>query len=133
MSTCPESCYSRIINCSMPKSCAFSSLSIYLLISVSFCVNSQSHIVVKIIVKIFESSADGHQEFHKTGTLTFVDLAGTKLTSVGDSGADENQTDCCLSMFDRVLTALSEKDPHVPYRYVEQGCPIASVLLVNVV
>ena len=104
----------------MPKSCALSSLSIYLLISFSFRVNSLSHTILTITVNIFEVAVDG-EEFVKTGRLKLVDLGA------GKSNEEAKRT------FERVMTAVSEKAPFVPYRYVEQGCPIASALLVNVV
>lgn len=137
MSTSLEGWYSRIIKCSVPESCAFSSLCIYLLISVvSFHVNSRSHTVFSITVHIKENSVDG-EELLKTGKLNLVDLAGSE--NIGRSGAVDKRAreagniNQSLLTLGRVITALVERAPHVPYRYVEQGYPIASVLLVNVV
>jgi hypothetical protein len=137
MSTGLETWYSRIIKRSVPESYAFSSLCIYLLISVvSFYVNSRSHTVFSITVHIKENSVDG-EELLKTGKLNLVDLAGSE--NIGRSGAVDKRAreagniNQSLLTLGRVITALVERAPHVPYRYVEQGCPIASVLLVNVV
>ena len=137
MSTGLETLYSRIKRCSVPESCAFNSLCIYLLISVvSFYVNSRSHTVFSVTVHIKENSVDG-EELLKTGKLNLVDLAGSE--NIGRSGAVDKRAreagniNQSLLTLGRVITALVERAPHVPYRYVEQGCPIASVLLVNVV
>jgi kinesin family protein 11 len=108
-----------------------------LLISVvSFYVNSRSHTVFSITVHIKENSVDG-EELLKTGKLNLVDLAGSE--NIGRSGAVDKRAreagniNQSLLTLGRVITALVERAPHVPYRYVEQGCPIAIVLLVNVV
>ena len=136
MSTCLESWYSRIIKCSMPKSCAFSSLYIYLLISVPFCVNSRSHTIFSITVHIKEKSADG-EELLKVGKINLVDLAGSENIEVAgavDERAHEGGSiNKSITTLGRVITALKERAPYVPYRYVEQGCPIAIVLPANVV
>ena len=137
MSSGLETWYYRIKRCSVPESCAFNSLCIYLLISVvSFYVNSRSHTVFSVTVHIKENSVDG-EELLKTGKLNLVDLAGSE--NIGRSGAVDKRAreagniNQSLLTLGRVITALVERAPHVPYRYVEQGCPIASVLLVNVV
>lgn len=103
---------------------------------VSFYVNSRSHTVFAITVHIKENSLDG-EELLKTGKLNLVDLAGSE--NIGRSGAVDKRAreagniNQSLLTLGRVITALVERAPHVPYRYVEQGCPIASVLLVSVV
>jgi hypothetical protein len=77
------------------------------------------------------------EELLKTGKLNLVDLAGSE--NIGRSGAvdkrarEAGNVNQSLLTLGRVITALVERAPHVPYRYVEKGCPIASVLLVNVV
>ena len=101
-----------------------------------FYVNSRSHTVFSVTVHIKENSLDG-EELLKTGKLNLVDLAGSE--NIGRSGAVDkrareagniNQSVLTLG---RVITSLVERAPYVPYRYVEQWCPIASILLVNVV
>jgi len=97
---------------------------------------SRSHTVFSITVHIKENSVDG-EELLKTGKLNLVDLAGSE--NIGRSGAVDKRAreagniNQSLLTLGRVITALVERAPHVPYRYVEQGCPIASILMVNVV
>jgi hypothetical protein len=104
--------------------------------NVSFDVNSRSHTVFSITVHIKENSVDG-EELLKTGKLNLVDLAGSE--NIGRSGAVDKRAreagniNQSLLTLGRVITALVERAPHVPYRYVEQRCPISSVLLVHVV
>jgi len=106
---------------------------------VDFCyfyVNSRSHTVFSITVHIKENSVDG-EELLKTGKLNLVDLAGSE--NIGRSGAVDKRAreagniNQSLLTLGRVITALVERAPHVPYRYVEQGCLIARILLVNLV
>lgn len=109
---------------------------VYMFTCCYFYVNSRSHTVFSITVHIKENSVDG-EELLKTGKLNLVDLAGSE--NIGRSGAVDKRAreagniNQSLLTLGRVITALVERAPHVPYRYVEQGCPIASILLVNVV
>ena len=122
--------------CSTSDGHVISAVYVLLISVVSFYVNSRSHTVFSITVHIKENSVDG-EELLKTGKLNLVDLAGSE--NIGRSGAVDKRAreagniNQSLLTLGRVITALVERAPHVPYRYVEQGCPIASVLLVNVV
>jgi kinesin family protein 11 len=92
-----------------------------------FSVNSRSHTVFSITVHIKENSVDG-EELLKTGKLNLVDLAGSE--NVGRSGAVDKRAreagniNQSLLTLGRVITSLVERAPHVPYRCVEQECPI---------
>jgi len=70
----------------------------------------------------------------KKGKFNLVDLAATRSKHDVDSRVNKSRrSDCCLAVLEEIISALSEAASYVPYRYVEQGCPIASVLLVNAV
>jgi hypothetical protein len=56
--------------------------------------------------------------------LNLVDLAGGK--NVGPCGV-LNKKDQSLLTLEHLITALVERAPQVPYRYVEQGFPILFV------
>ena len=103
--------------------CAFSSLCIYLLISVvSFYVNTSSHTVFSFTVYINENSVDG-EELLKKGKFNLVDVAGSE--NIGYFGAFDKETceagriDQSLLTLEHVITALVERNYFVPYWYVE--------------
>lgn len=81
--------------------------------------SSRSHSVFSITIHIKESSADG-SELLKVGKLNLVDLAGSE--NVGRSGAinkrarEAGNINQSLLTLGRVITALVEKHPHIPYR-----------------
>jgi len=61
------------------------------------------------------------EDLFKTGKLNLVDLAGSE--NIGRSGAVEMRAreagniNMSLLTLGRVITALVERTPHVPYRY----------------
>lgn len=77
-----------------------------------------------ITVHIKENSLDG-EELLKTGKLNLVDLAGSE--NIGRSGAVDKRAreagniNQSLLTLGRVITALVERAPHVPYRYVQHA------------
>ncbi|KAJ9600610.1 hypothetical protein L9F63_026254, partial [Diploptera punctata] len=81
--------------------------------------SSRSHTVFSITVHIKENSMEG-EELLKTGKLNLVDLAGSE--NIGRSGAVEKRAreagniNQSLLTLGRVITALVERAPHVPYR-----------------
>ncbi|UYV78321.1 KIF11 [Cordylochernes scorpioides] len=81
--------------------------------------SSRSHTVFTITVNIKENSNDG-EEMLKIGKLNLVDLAGSE--NIGRSGAVDRRAreagniNQSLLTLGRVITALVEKAPHVPYR-----------------
>lgn len=81
---------------------------------------------------IKENSLDG-EELLKTGKLNLVDLAGSE--NIGRSGAVDKRAreagniNQSLLTLGRVITALVERAPHVPYRYVEHECPTCCILM----
>ncbi|XP_014232632.1 kinesin-like protein Klp61F isoform X1 [Trichogramma pretiosum] len=81
--------------------------------------SSRSHTVFSITVHIKENTVDG-EELLKTGKLNLVDLAGSE--NVGRSGAVDRRAreagniNQSLLTLGRVITALVERAPHVPYR-----------------
>lgn len=80
---------------------------------------SRSHSVFSITVHLRENTPDG-EELLKIGRLHLVDLAGSE--NIGRSGAvqqrarEAGQINQSLLTFGRVITALVENQPHVPYR-----------------
>lgn len=80
---------------------------------------SRSHTIFSITIHIKENTIDG-DELLKTGKLNLVDLAGSE--NVGRSGAVDRRAreagsiNQSLLTLGRVITALVEKTPHVPYR-----------------
>lgn len=82
-----------------------------------FC--SRSHTVFSITVHTKESTNEG-EDLLKTGKLNLVDLAGSE--NIGRSGAVDKRAreagniNQSLLTLGRVITALVERAPHVPYR-----------------
>lgn len=82
--------------------------------------SSRSHTIFSIIVHIKENGMDG-EELLKIGKLNLVDLAGSEnITKAGNEkgirtreSVNINQS---LLTLGRVITALVERTPHVPYR-----------------
>ncbi|XP_063982789.1 kinesin-like protein Klp61F [Diachasmimorpha longicaudata] len=81
--------------------------------------SSRSHTVFSITVHIKENTVEG-EELLKTGKLNLVDLAGSE--NVGRSGAVDRRAreagniNQSLLTLGRVITALVERAPHIPYR-----------------
>lgn len=81
--------------------------------------SSRSHTVFAVTVHIREMTDDG-EELVKTGKLNLVDLAGSE--NIGRSGAIDRRAreagniNQSLLTLGRVITALVDKAPHVPYR-----------------
>ncbi|CAK9807339.1 Kinesin-like protein Klp61F [Anthophora plagiata] len=81
--------------------------------------SSRSHVVFSITVHMKESTIDG-EEVLKTGKLNLVDLAGSE--NVGRSGSVDKRAreagsiNQSLLTLGRVITALVERAPHIPYR-----------------
>ncbi|CAL7948925.1 unnamed protein product [Xylocopa violacea] len=81
--------------------------------------SSRSHTVFSITVHMKETTTDG-DDVLKTGKLNLVDLAGSE--NVGRSGAVDKRVreagsiNQSLLTLSRVITALVEKAPHIPYR-----------------
>lgn len=82
--------------------------------------SSRSHTVFSILVHIKENGNDG-EEMLKIGKLNLVDLAGSEnITKAGNEkgirtreSVNINQS---LLTLGRVITALVERTPHIPYR-----------------
>ncbi|XP_055683426.1 kinesin-like protein Klp61F [Lutzomyia longipalpis] len=82
--------------------------------------SSRSHTVFSILVHIKENGIDG-EDMLKIGKLNLVDLAGSEnITKAGNEkgirtreAVNINQS---LLTLGRVITALVERQPHVPYR-----------------
>jgi kinesin family protein 11 len=70
-------------------------------------------------VHIRESNDDG-EELLRTGKINLVDLAGSE--NIGRSGAKQQRAreagniNQSLLTLGRVITALVERTPHIPYR-----------------
>lgn len=81
--------------------------------------SSRSHSVFTVTVHMRENSVDG-EELVKIGKLNLVDLAGSE--NIGRSGAVDKRAreagniNQSLLTLGRVITALVERTPHVPYR-----------------
>ncbi|XP_064631070.1 kinesin-like protein KIF11-A [Lineus longissimus] len=81
--------------------------------------SSRSHSVFSVTIHTKENSIDG-EELLKTGKLNLVDLAGSE--NIGRSGAVDKRAreagniNQSLLTLGRVITALVEHAPHVPYR-----------------
>ncbi|CUA77623.1 Kinesin-like protein bimC [Aspergillus nidulans FGSC A4] [Rhizoctonia solani] len=81
--------------------------------------SSRSHSIFTLTVHTKETSSDGN-DLIKTGKLNLVDLAGSE--NIGRSGAENKRAreagmiNQSLLTLNRVITALVEKSPHVPYR-----------------
>ncbi|GFO42049.1 kinesin-like protein, partial [Plakobranchus ocellatus] len=82
-------------------------------------VSSRSHSVFSVTIHIKENTVDG-EELLKTGKLYLVDLAGSE--NIGRSGAVDKRAreagniNQSLLTLGRVITALVEHAPHIPYR-----------------
>jgi len=81
--------------------------------------SSRSHSVFSVTIHIKENTIDG-EELLKTGKLYLVDLAGSE--NIGRSGAVEKRAreagniNQSLLTLGRVITALVDHAPHIPYR-----------------
>jgi kinesin family protein 11 len=83
--------------------------------------SSRSHCIFSITLHIKETTPEG-EDLLKIGKLNLVDLAGSE--NIGRSGADQNaerKTEAgminkSLLTLGRVITALTDNSPHVPYR-----------------
>ncbi|XP_057307316.1 kinesin-like protein KIF11-B isoform X2 [Hydractinia symbiolongicarpus] len=81
--------------------------------------SSRSHSLFMVTIHMKENNING-EEFLKTGKLNLVDLAGSE--NIGRSGAIEKRAreagtiNQSLLTLGRVITALVENAPHVPYR-----------------
>lgn len=82
--------------------------------------SSRSHTVFSILVHIKENGIDG-EELVKIGKLNLVDLAGSEnISKAGnEKGIRARETvniNQSLLTLGRVITALVERTPHIPYR-----------------
>uniref|UniRef100_S4RMH4 Kinesin-like protein n=1 Tax=Petromyzon marinus TaxID=7757 RepID=S4RMH4_PETMA len=81
--------------------------------------SSRSHSVFSITIHMKETMMDG-EELVKIGKLNMVDLAGSE--NIGRSGAVDKRAreagniNQSLLTLGRVITALVERTPHIPYR-----------------
>lgn len=81
--------------------------------------SSRSHTVFAVTVHIREGTLEG-EELLKIGKLNLVDLAGSE--NIGRSGAQDKRAreagsiNQSLLTLGRVITALVERRPHIPYR-----------------
>ncbi|XP_076181595.1 kinesin-like protein Klp61F [Ptiloglossa arizonensis] len=81
--------------------------------------SSRSHTIFSITIHMKENTIDG-EEVLKTGKLNLVDLAGSE--NVGRSGSSDRRAreagyvNQSLLTLGRVITALVERAPHIPYR-----------------
>lgn len=81
--------------------------------------SSRSHAIFSVNIHTKEITSEG-EELLKIGKLNLVDLAGSE--NVGRSGAKDKQKreagmiNTSLLTLGRVITALTEHSPHVPYR-----------------
>uniref|UniRef100_A0A8C2HPN6 Kinesin-like protein n=1 Tax=Cyprinus carpio TaxID=7962 RepID=A0A8C2HPN6_CYPCA len=85
----------------------------------TFCSSSRSHSVFSVTIHMKEITLDG-EELVKIGKLNLVDLAGSE--NIGRSGAVDKRAreagniNQSLLTLGRVIKALVERGPHVPYR-----------------
>lgn len=81
--------------------------------------SSRSHSVFSVTIHMKETTNDG-EELVKIGKLNLVDLAGSE--NIGRSGAVDKRAreagniNQSLLTLGRVITALVERTPHIPYR-----------------
>eukprot|EP00743_Colponemidia_sp_Colp-15_P003665 GILK01003956.1.p1 GENE.GILK01003956.1~~GILK01003956.1.p1 ORF type:complete len:1069 (-),score=203.24 GILK01003956.1:91-3261(-) len=81
--------------------------------------SSRSHSIFSVTIHIKESTPDG-EDVIKIGKLNLVDLAGSE--NIGRSGAmnarakEAGMINQSLLTLGRVITALVEHHPHIPYR-----------------
>lgn len=86
--------------------------------------SSRSHSVFTVTVHTKETNSSGDDTL-RVGKLHLVDLAGSE--NVGRSGAEDKQAreagmiNQSLLTLGRVINALVDKSPHVPYRLVISG------------
>lgn len=87
--------------------------------------SSRSHTIFTITV-ISKDTTDNGEGLMRTGKLNLVDLAGSE--NIGRSGAQDKRAreagniNQSLLTLGRVITALVERTPHVPYRYTILRC-----------
>jgi kinesin family protein 11 len=81
--------------------------------------SSRSHQICTLKIFMKEKMLD-EEEIIKTGTLNLVDLAGSECVgrsgAMGDRKKEAGQINQSLLTLGRVITALVEHQPHVPYR-----------------
>lgn len=83
--------------------------------------SSRSHTVFSIMIHTKENTSGG-KELLKTAKLNLVDLAGSEhisqsgILSVDKRARETKSINLSLLTLGRVITALVEKAPHVPYR-----------------
>lgn len=93
---------------------------------------SRSHSLFTITVHVKDSESDEGEDYIKMAKLNLVDLAGSE--NIGRSGAvdkrfrEASNINTSLLTLGRVITALVEKTPHVPYRYYIYSWLISSDL-----
>jgi kinesin family protein 11 len=83
--------------------------------------SSRSHCIFSITIHTKEVAPDG-EDLIKVGKLNLVDLAGSE--NIGRSGADKDilrtqeasKINKSLLTLGRVITALTDGAPHIPYR-----------------
>lgn len=81
--------------------------------------SSRSHCIFTLTLHIKETTSEG-EDLLKVGKLNLVDLAGSEC--IGRSGAknararEAGQINKSLLTLGRVISALVEKTPHIPYR-----------------
>src|SRR5690606_4354173 len=84
--------------------------------------SSRSHTVFTITVHVKEQGEDTGEDLLRTGKLNLVDLAGSE--NIGRSGAENKRAreagmiNQSLLTLGRVINALVDKSPHIPYRWV---------------
>jgi len=82
--------------------------------------SSRSHSIFIITIHMKEYNVNGEEELIKTAKLNLVDLAGSE--NIGRSGAkgvratEAGNINQSLLTLGRVITALVDRTPHVPYR-----------------
>jgi len=96
--------------------------------------SSRSHSIFSITVHTKEVSAMGDDLLH-VGKLNLVDLAGSE--NIGRSGAENKRAreagmiNQSLLTLGRVINALVEKSPHIPYRCVPFPAPNIYLMLIS--
>src|SRR6185503_9866344 len=81
--------------------------------------SSRSHCIFSVIIHTKESTPEG-EDLLKVGKLNLVDLAGSE--NIGRSGAQKERKreagliNQSLLTLGRVITALTDHSPHIPYR-----------------
>lgn len=82
--------------------------------------SSRSHAVFSLSVQMYHVNAN-NEKVMTNGKINFVDLAGSE--NIGKSGAinkracEAGKINQSLLSIGRVINALVDKSPHVPYRY----------------